>query len=73
MLPAKWFSVPQCWRYENTTRGRKREHYQWNCDIIGARGVAAEAELLAAVTQFFGRVGLTAKDVGIRINSRKVR
>lgn len=71
-LPAKWFSVPQCWRYENTTRGRKREHYQWNCDIVGAQGVAAEAELLSAVTTFFQRMGLTSKDVGIRVNSRRV-
>src|SRR5437588_571479 len=33
--PLKWFSIPQCWRYETTTRGRKREHYQWNVDVIG--------------------------------------
>eukprot|EP00976_Prorocentrum_cordatum_P092613 1189028-Prorocentrum_minimum.AAC.1 len=36
-LPLKWSSIPQCWRYETTTRGRKREHYQWNMDIIGCR------------------------------------
>jgi histidyl-tRNA synthetase len=36
-LPLKWSSIPQCWRYETTTRGRKREHYQWNMDIVGCR------------------------------------
>ena len=34
-LPAKWWAIGQCWRYERTTRGRRREHYQWNMDIIG--------------------------------------
>lgn len=37
-LPAKWFSIGQCWRYERATRGRRREHYQWNMDIIGVAG-----------------------------------
>ena len=37
-LPAKWFSIGQCWRYERATRGRRREHYQWNMDIIGVPG-----------------------------------
>ena len=54
------------------TRGRRREHYQWNMDIVGADGVEAEAELLAAVVQFFQSVGLTAADVGIKLSSRKV-
>ncbi|KAK9842157.1 hypothetical protein WJX84_008944 [Apatococcus fuscideae] len=70
-LPAKWWTIGQCWRYERMTRGRRREHYQWNCDIIGLEGVAAEAELLAAITLFFQRVGITPADVGIKVNSRK--
>jgi histidyl-tRNA synthetase len=71
-LPAKWFSIPQCWRYERMTRGRKREHYQWNVDIFGVAGVEAEAELLAVITTFFGRIGLGSDDVGIKLSSRKV-
>jgi len=71
-LPARWFSIPQCWRYERMTRGRKREHFQWNMDIVGVTGVTAEAELLAAITTFFGRLGLGSGDVGIKISSRKV-
>lgn len=72
LLPIRWYSIPQCWRFENTMRGRKREHYQWNMDIMGVATITAEAELLAAIVTFFKRVGLTSKDVGIKINSRKV-
>jgi histidyl-tRNA synthetase len=71
-LPAKWWAVAQCWRYERTTRGRRREHYQWNMDIVGVPGVEAEAELLAAMATFFGDVGLTPRDVGIKVSSRRV-
>ena len=71
-LPAKWFAVGQCWRYERMTRGRRREHYQWNMDIVGVEGVEAEAELLAAITDFFTRLGITSADVGIKVSSRKV-
>ena len=71
-LPIKWFSIPQCWRYERMTRGRRREHYQWNMDIFGVREVTAEAELLAAVATLFSRVGLSASDIEIRISSRRI-
>ena len=71
-LPIRWFSIPQCWRYERMTRGRGREHYQWNMDIYGVPGVAAEAELLAAIVHFFTAVGLQAGDIEIRVSSRKV-
>ncbi|KAG5186960.1 histidyl-tRNA synthetase [Tribonema minus] len=69
-LPVKWFSLPQCWRYERMTRGRRREHYQWNMDIWGVQGVEAEAELLAAVVSFFTNIGITSADVGMKVNSR---
>lgn len=72
VLPLKWFSVPQCWRFETTQRGRKREHYQWNMDIVGVPSIVAEAELLSAVVTFFESVGITSKDVGLKVNSRKV-
>lgn len=71
-MPLKWFSLPQCWRYERMTRGRRREHFQWNMDVWGISGIEAEAELLSAMVQFFEGVGLTSKDVGIKINSRQV-
>jgi histidyl-tRNA synthetase len=71
-LPLKWFSIPQCWRYERMTRGRRREHYQWNMDIWGVDGIQAEAELLSAMVSFFKNVGLSSDDVGIKVNSRGV-
>ena len=70
--PMKWFSIPQCWRYERTQRGRGREHYQWNVDIWGSDAVQADAELLSVLTSFFEGVGLNADDLVIRISSRKV-
>lgn len=71
-VPVKWFSIPQCWRYERMSRGRKREHYQWNVDIFGVPGVTAETELMAVLVTFFQRVGLSSEDVQIRFSSRKV-
>lgn len=72
VLPLKWYTIAQCWRFETTQRGRKREHYQWNMDIIGVDSIFAEAELLSAVVTFFESVGITSKDVGLKVNSRKV-
>jgi histidyl-tRNA synthetase len=72
VLPLKWFTVAQCWRHENVQRGRKREHYQWNMDIVGFEGVTAELELLSAVVSFFTDLGITAADVGILVSSRRV-
>lgn len=71
-MPLKWYSIPQCWRYERMTRGRRREHYQWNMDIWGVAGPTAEAELLGCIVAFFQRVGLTADDIGVKVNSRQV-
>lgn len=66
-FPLKWFSIPQCWRYERMTRGRRREHYQWNMDVFGVAGVEAEAELLSSVIFTFEQMGLTSKEVGIKV------
>ncbi|KAF0980476.1 hypothetical protein FDP41_013690 [Naegleria fowleri] len=71
-LPLKWYSIPQCWRYETTTRGRKREHYQWNCDIWGVPEVTAECELFSAIIHLFKLVGLTSEKVTLRFSSRKI-
>lgn len=71
-FPIKWFSIPQCWRYERMTLGRRREHYQWNMDIWGIAGVEAEAELLAAAVSAFKEMKLSSADVGVKINSRKI-
>ena len=69
-FPLRWFSIPQCWRYERMTRGRKREHYQWNMDIWGEPDVTAEAELLAAIFELLDRLGLGRDQARVRLNSR---
>ena len=71
-MPIKWFSIPQCWRYERTQRGRGREHYQWNVDIWGTTEISADAELISVLVTLFEGIGLTAKDIVIRVSSRKV-
>ena len=47
-FPLKWTTIAQCFRYERMTKGRKREHYQWNVDIIGEDSVLAEVEVIGA-------------------------
>ena len=71
-MPIKWFSIPQCWRYERMQKGRGREHFQWNVDIWGTNDISADAELFSVLTTFLEGVGLTEEDVVIRISSRKV-
>ena len=71
-MPLKWYSIPQCWRYERMQRGRLREHYQWNMDIWGSNGAEAEVELLCAIVNFFERIGINSTQVGIRVNNRKL-
>ena len=71
-LPAKWFGVFQCFRYERMTLGRKREHYQWNLDIIGQADVTAEAEVLRTALSAVEKFGLTSEVLKIRVGSRKL-
>jgi len=70
--PIKWFSIPQCWRYERMQRGRGREHYQFNLDIIGVAGVQAECEVLACCTAALEAMGLTPKQVQVCYSSRRL-
>jgi histidyl-tRNA synthetase len=69
-MPLRWTAIPQCWRYERMTRGRRREHYQWNMDVWGEPGVGAEAELIACIFALCDRTGLAPGDVRVGINSR---
>lgn len=68
--PLKWFSIVQCFRYERMSKGRKREHYQWNLDIVGVPEVAAEAELIAVALDVLKRLGLDRQDVVVRVSHR---
>ena len=70
--PIKWFSIPQLFRYERSQRGRLREHFQLNVDIVGASEVEADAELLALGLETQRELGLTAEDVVARVNDRRI-
>jgi histidyl-tRNA synthetase len=68
--PFKWFALPQLFRYEKQQKGRLREHFQFNADIIGEPDVAADAELLALLIDTLRSLGLTKDDFVIRLSSR---
>ena len=68
--PIKWFSVPRLCRAENPQRGRLREFFQWNVDVIGSDDVLADAECIYTAVDFLRQVGLTPDDVVVRIGSR---
>ena len=70
--PIRWFSIPQLFRYERQQRGRLREHFQLNMDIIGEAGPLADAELMAAAVDIMRAFGLSSKDVQVRVSDRRV-
>jgi len=69
--PLKWFSIPQVFRYERPQRGRLREHFQLNCDIVGEEAAEADAELIALAIDVVRAFGFTAQDFVIRISDRE--
>lgn len=71
-FPVKWFCIAQCFRYERMSRGRKREHYQWNLDIVGEPSITAEAELLTTASEALMSLGFTKSDFIITINNRRL-
>jgi histidyl-tRNA synthetase len=70
--PVRWFSMPQLFRYERQQRGRLREHFQLNVDIIGEADVTADAELLAVAIDIMREFGLTHEDVRARVSDRRL-
>jgi len=68
--PIRWFSLPRCCRAERPQRGRLREFFQWNIDIIGSDSLLADAECIFTAVDYLRSVGLTAEDVVVRISSR---
>jgi histidyl-tRNA synthetase len=71
-LPIRWSSIAQCFRFETVTANRKREHYQWNCDIVGGNNVSSIVELLTMTIHFFQSVGLSSNDIAIHISDRQL-
>ena len=70
--PIRWFAIPQVFRYERQQRGRLREHFQLNMDIIGEPSAAADAEVIAAAVDVLRAFGLGPRDVRVRLSDRRV-
>jgi histidyl-tRNA synthetase len=69
--PLKWFAIPQCFRYEKQQRGRLREHFQLNCDIIGDSSPAADVEIIALAIDLLRGFGFSADQVVVRLSDRE--
>jgi histidyl-tRNA synthetase len=70
-FPLRWFSIPNVFRYEKPQRGRKREHWQLNCDLMGIAGVEAEVEIITLAYKIMKAFGAKDEDFVIKINDRK--
>lgn len=70
--PIRWFSIPQLFRYERQQRGRLREHFQLNMDLIGEAGPLADAELIAAAIDILRAFGFGPQDIQVRVSDRRV-
>lgn len=68
--PIKWFSIPRLCRAERPQRGRLREFFQWNVDVIGVDDIQADAECIFTLVDFLREVGLQPVDVKVHIGSR---
>jgi len=71
-FPLRWWSVGPFWRYEQPQRGRTREFYQWNIDLVGTEAAVADAEIVAVAAKFFMEVGLSPDQVRIYVNNRRL-
>ena len=71
-LPLRWWSFGPFWRYERPQKGRAREFFQWNIDLIGATSPEGDAEIAAIAAAFFRRAGLAPDEVSILVNNRRL-
>ena len=69
-FPLRWYTVANCFRYERPQRGRRREHWQLNCDLMGIAGVDAEVEIISLAHAIMKEFGAKDEDFEIRINDR---
>lgn len=72
IFPLRWWSFGPFWRYERPQKGRAREFFQWNIDLIGPNTPSADAELVTIVASFFQKVGLSPEDAQILVNNRQL-
>ena len=70
--PIRWFSIPQLFRYERQQRGRLREHFQLNCDLIGEPGPLGDAEIVALALDVMRALGLGPAEVRVRVSDRRL-
>jgi len=72
IYPLRWWSFGPFWRYEKPQKGRTREFFQWNIDLIGSTSSEADAEIIAICAEFFKQVGLTPENVKVLVNDRSL-
>ena len=70
--PIRWWSFGPFWRYERPQKGRSREFFQWNADLLGVESPAADAELAAVAATFFRLIGFTPEEVKLQFNNRRL-
>lgn len=68
-FPLRWFSIPNLFRYERPQRGRRREHWQLNCDLVGINGIEADKEIVSFAYDIMKEFGASEKDFEVRINN----
>ncbi len=71
-LPARWYSISNIFRYERPQRGRLREHWQLNADLLGASGIEADAEVIAVAHSILRSLGAEERDFEIRVSDRRI-
>jgi histidyl-tRNA synthetase len=71
-FPVRWWSFGPFWRYERPQKGRTREFFQWNVDMLGVASPEGDAENAAVLATFFQRVGLSPEQVIIKVNNRRL-
>ncbi|MBI5936082.1 MAG: histidine--tRNA ligase [Chloroflexi bacterium] len=71
-FPVRWWSFGPFWRYESPQKGRSREFFQWNIDLLGADSPEADAELISVAATFLRSVGLTPERATVSVNNRKL-
>ncbi|MCK4490667.1 MAG: histidine--tRNA ligase [Anaerolineales bacterium] len=70
--PLRWWSFGPFWRYESPQKGRGREFFQWNADLIGVNSPEADAEMAALMAEFFKKIGLSPDQVKVFVNNRRL-
>lgn len=72
VFPLRWWSWGPMWRYERPQKGRTREFFQWNVDMLGVNSPEADAEMVAVIATFFKKTGLSSTQVAVLVNNRRL-